>query len=91
MDVCRINLSHGEYEDHVRVINSIRQINKELDQHVAILVDLQGPKLRIGDLVEKNIELIAGNEITFTTKECTGTSELLIHELQTIPAGCKNW
>ena len=48
VDVCRLNLSHGEDSVHEGVINTIRDLNKELNLHTSILVDLQGPKLRIG-------------------------------------------
>ncbi|MFC2137512.1 pyruvate kinase [Bacteroidota bacterium] len=74
VDVCRLNFSHGNYEDHLQAIKIIRELNKELDIHVAILADLQGPKIRIGE-VEKNTELIDGKEFILTTHECTGNSE----------------
>ena len=47
VDVCRINFSHGAYEDHAKVVNLIREINEENGLHTAVLADLQGPKLRI--------------------------------------------
>jgi pyruvate kinase len=75
VNVCRINFSHGSYENVLIQITNIREINKKLNTHVAILADLQGPKLRIG-LVENNgVELIVGKEIVITTKECIGTAE----------------
>lgn len=74
-DVCRINFSHGSYENVVEQINNIRAINKKLDMHTAILADLQGPKLRIGVVENNGVELVSGNEIVITTTECVGTAE----------------
>ena len=50
MDVARLNFSHGKYEDHEKVINALRQISDELNKPVTILQDLQGPKIRVGQL-----------------------------------------
>ncbi len=63
-DVCRLNFSHGTQEDHLDVINKVRQLNKELGTTVALLADLQGPKIRLGKIkndeiiIEKDQELI---------------------------------
>jgi len=74
-NVCRLNFSHGSHEDHIETMKIIRQLNKELGFHVAILADLQGPKLRIGEVENNGVELIAGKEITITNHECLGTAE----------------
>ena len=50
VDVCRINFSHGDWDTHLDIVKKIRQVNEELGTHVAILGDLQGPKLRIGEV-----------------------------------------
>jgi pyruvate kinase len=50
MNVARLNLSHGNYEDHGEVISTIRSLSKEMNKSVAILLDLQGPKIRTGKL-----------------------------------------
>jgi pyruvate kinase len=75
VDVCRINFSHGSYEDHLQVIKNIKEINKELWVHTAILADLQGPKLRIGVVENDRAELINGNEIIITTEKMIGNAE----------------
>ncbi|MFM7218423.1 MAG: pyruvate kinase [Bacteroidota bacterium] len=72
VDVCRINLSHGDYSHHREIIHHIRSINRELGVHTAILVDLQGPKLRIGEVRNNSMLLEKGSEIRFTTEECIG-------------------
>jgi len=74
-DVCRINFSHGSHENASDQIKNIREINKKLGAHTAILADLQGPKLRIGSVENNSVELVAGKEIIITTNECIGTAE----------------
>ncbi len=74
-DVCRINFSHGSYENVLSQINAIRTINKNLGTHTAILADLQGPKLRIGTVENNSVELVANHEIIITTEECIGTAK----------------
>ncbi len=75
VNVCRINFSHGAYDNVLTQINNVRALNKKLNTHVAILADLQGPKLRIGTVENNSVELIVGKEIVITTKECIGTAE----------------
>lgn len=75
VNVCRINFSHGSYENVLTQINNVRALNTKLNTHVAILADLQGPKLRIGVVENNGVELIVGNEIIITTKECTGNAQ----------------
>lgn len=67
VDMCRINFSHGELSTHLKVINNIRQANKELGTHVAIMGDLQGPKLRIGKVENNKMTLKNGSTVTLTT------------------------
>jgi pyruvate kinase len=74
VDVCRINFSHGSHENHAHVVKYIREINEELGLHTAILADLQGPKLRIGDVENNGVELVKGNDLTFTTKKMLGNA-----------------
>ncbi len=73
VDVFRLNFSHGSHEEHKKSIEKIHKINKKLNTKTAILVDLQGPKLRLGELKEESFELKEGNEIIFTTKKVLGT------------------
>ena len=69
VDVCRINFSHGEWDAHLSMINKIRQVNEELGTHVAILADLQGPKLRIGKVDENKMFLEDGATMLLTTED----------------------
>jgi pyruvate kinase len=75
VDVCRINFSHGAYEDHAKVLNYIREINAELGLHTAILADLQGPKLRIGEVENNGVQLVTGNDLVITTQKAIGNAE----------------
>jgi pyruvate kinase len=76
VDVCRLNFSHGSHDAHLAVIERIRKINQELGTHVSILMDLQGPKLRIGK-VDGELLLTDGQIITVTTEACLCTNEIL--------------
>lgn len=75
VDVFRLNFSHGSHEEHLEVINNIKKINKTYGMHVSILADLQGPKLRVGDMENGGVEIKSGSEIMFTTEKIVGTSE----------------
>jgi pyruvate kinase len=77
VDVCRLNFSHGSYDDHLQVIENINKVNEELDSPACILLDLQGPKLRIGEVMAGGIHLVSGKIIEITTEKMVGTPELL--------------
>ena len=64
-NVFRLNTSHGTMEDHREKFNLIRQVSKELDVYCAIMIDLQGPKIRVGNLI-KEIELKNGEQVIFS-------------------------
>lgn len=67
MNVARLNFSHGKHSDHKALMNTIRAASRKLGVPVAILQDLQGPKIRTGDLPEKGIKLKNGETIVLTT------------------------
>jgi pyruvate kinase len=75
VDVLRMNLSHDTHQEHLKTISYIREINEELGSTVAILGDLQGPKLRVGDMENDVVQLEEGQDFSFVTEPCTGTSE----------------
>src|SRR5215217_4306464 len=66
MDVARLNFSHGSAEEHAETAQLVRTASGRAGRAVAVLQDLPGPKLRIGQLVEGIAELKAGDRITFT-------------------------
>jgi len=84
VNVFRINFSHADYEDVEERVKIIREINKRRDFHVAILADLQGPKLRVG-VMKKGVKLALGDTFTFTTEECEGTKEKAFMTYQNFP------
>jgi pyruvate kinase len=67
VDVFRINFSHAEYSNVEKIIKTIRELNLELNTHIPILADLQGPKIRIGNLPGDKIKIRKGDRLTFTT------------------------
>lgn len=75
VDVCRINSSHGEHAVMEQMINNVRELNKKLHTHVAILFDLQGPKIRIGDLIGGSFPINNGEELILTPHEVEGNRE----------------
>ena len=78
LNVARLNFSHGSYEDHSEAIRTIRSISRTHNRPVAILLDLQGPKLRVGKLKGGTaVELKAGDTFCITTEACQGTAELV--------------
>lgn len=85
VDVCRLNFSHGDYQQHLNCIKIIRQINDELNIHVAILADLQGPKLRVGKVENNAVELKSGETIKIVTNECIGNSERVYLNYERFP------
>ena len=88
VNVFRINFSHANYEIVKKQVKQIREINQEMGYNVAILADLQGPKLRVG-IMEEGVVLEAGDTFVFTTKECTGTREKAFMTYQSFPQDVK--
>ena len=75
VNVFRLNFSHGSHEDKLKIIENIRQINKTEPYNISILGDLQGPKLRVGEIENNALHLQAGDILTFTQEKCVGTME----------------
>ncbi len=75
VNVFRLNFSHGSHEDKLRIIEYIRQINKTEPYNVAILADLQGPKLRVGEIENNALPLKAGDILTFINEKVVGNME----------------
>jgi pyruvate kinase len=73
VNVFRLNFSHGTHAQHQQVIEHIHRINDDFPFNIAILADLQGPKLRVGEIDGGAMDLKAGDEFLFTNKECVGS------------------
>src|SRR6478609_693622 len=74
-DVFRLNFSHGSHEDHQKVIDNIRALNKEHNANICILQDLQGPKIRTDEIENNGVELVAGAKIVIQREKMLGTAE----------------
>ena len=77
MDVARLNFSHGSYEFYRELVTNIRALNEELGLNTAILADLQGPKLRVGEMENGAIDLADGSELVITTEPVKGRPGLV--------------
>ena len=75
VNVFRLNFSHGSHEDKGKIIEHIREINNKEPYNIAILADLQGPKLRVGEIENDALEIKPGDILTFTNEKCIGTKE----------------
>lgn len=72
VDVFRLNFSHGEYADHQARYQCIRKLEKRYERPIAVLLDLQGPKLRIGAFVQGSVQLVSGQRFTLMRNPCVG-------------------
>ena len=73
MNVARLNFSHGEHAVHGQTIANVRAVDEQLGTHTALLADLQGPKLRIGELEGGQIQLVDGEELLIRTGKEVGS------------------
>ncbi|HEV7237555.1 MAG TPA: pyruvate kinase, partial [Ktedonobacteraceae bacterium] len=90
MNVARLNFSHGTHAEHQLVIQRVRAISARLGCAVAILQDLQGPKIRTGTLQDgKPVTLVDGSHITITTRDVAGTAQILSTTYKPLPQDVK--
>ena len=89
MDVARINRSHGAPAEHEAVIRHVRAAAKASGRAVAVLVDLQGPKIRLGRFAEEKVHLDEGDIFTITTEDVPGTKELASTTYKGLPGDAR--
>ncbi|WP_026048822.1 pyruvate kinase [Actinomyces timonensis] len=90
MNVARINRSHGSAEDHEKVIARVREAAEASGRSIAILVDLQGPKIRLGRFVgDQKVMLNKGDEFTITTDDVLGTVKRSSTTFKGLPGDCR--
>ncbi|GIV40081.1 MAG: pyruvate kinase [Thermonema sp.] len=89
VDVFRLNFSHGSHEEHLEVVRHIRAINEQYGFNLAILQDLQGPKIRIGEIENGEVELKKGQRFVITIEETTGNAERVSTTYQSLPEDVK--
>jgi pyruvate kinase len=85
MDVARLNFSHGSHENHTLVYNRLRTISSRLGRPVTILQDLQGPKIRTGEIENGQVEIHAGQRLTLTTRKVVGNAERVSVDFPGLP------
>lgn len=89
MNVARLNLSHGEYKDHEAQLKLVRELASKKGVSVAILVDLQGPKIRLGRFEAGEHDLEIGDQLVITTEDVVGTKERVSTTYRGLPGDCK--
>jgi len=78
MNAVRLNFSHGSYEEHTYVIKTIRSLSRTMNKSIGIILDLQGPKIRIGKMKDGNpVELRKNRTLRITTKSVAGTADIV--------------
>jgi pyruvate kinase len=89
MNVARLNFSHGSHRDHAEKIRTIRDVSARLGIPVAIIQDLGGPKIRVGDILDPGIRLIPGQTFVLTSQEVEGTEERVSVSYPNLPQEVK--
>lgn len=89
MDVARLNFSHGDHETHREVFNRIRRQSQKRNKAISILLDLQGPKIRVGKIKGGQLTLSPGEELTITTEPIEGENGRVPTSYQSLPQDVK--
>jgi len=89
MNMARLNLSHGGHDEHQKRLDLVRAAAKKANKEVAILVDLQGPKIRLGRFSSGPHELSRGDTFTITTDDVAGTKDKVSTTYKGLPGDCK--
>jgi pyruvate kinase len=89
MNMARLNLSHGSYEEHQNRLDRVREASAAAKVPVAILVDLQGPKIRLGKFSDGPHDLVRGDIFTITTDDILGTKDRVSTTFKNLPGDCK--
>jgi pyruvate kinase len=85
MNVARLNFSHGDFAGHAEVIRRLREAANRTGRRLAIMADLPGPKMRIGELAEEPVELQIGDRLILTTDEIVGDRQRVSVSLKELP------
>ncbi len=89
MNVVRINFSHGSHKDHERTIGYVREVAKKYNYSIPVLMDLQGPKIRVGQMKDGGQLVEAGDLVEITTKDVEGTKSLIPIDYEGLSADAK--
>ena len=85
VNAVRLNMSHGNYDFYSTIFENIHTVRTELNCPLAILADLQGPKIRIGELSKPEIEIFSGNKIEITTEDIIGDDKIISTSYKSLP------
>jgi pyruvate kinase len=86
MNVARLNLSHGDYAEHEEIYRRVRKASDEAGRAVGVMVDLQGPKIRLGRFAEGPVQVTPGSDLTITTRDVPGDAGLCSTTYGGLPA-----
>jgi len=89
MNVARINFSHGSHEVHGATIDTVKQVDAKLGTYTAVLADLQGPKLRVGDIEGGEMELVPGKTLTIQVGNGLGKDDRVFTDYEAFAADVK--
>lgn len=89
VDAVRLNMSHGDYSFFSSIFENIHTARTELNSPIAILADIQGPKIRIGELTDRHIEIFSGNEIEITTDDMVGGQKIISTSYKSLTTDAK--
>ncbi|MDJ0738493.1 MAG: pyruvate kinase [Gammaproteobacteria bacterium] len=89
MNVARLNFSHGDFDNHARIIATLRDAADRAGRRLAIMADLPGPKIRIGELASEPVELAIGDSVVLTTDEIIGDGRRFSVNFERLPLAVK--
>ncbi len=85
MDIARLNFSHGDFAWHRKMIEAVRSSSRKVGKRVAIMADLPGPKIRIGQIADGSVRIVSGSILTLTTEEIPGSPERISVNFSGLP------
>ena len=85
MDVARLNFSHGNHGEHINRIRAVREASKLENKAVAVMLDIKGPEVRVGEIEGDKIQLVKGQRIALTSRKCLGTAERISTTYENLP------
>lgn len=88
VDIFRLNFSHGTHEDHLKVIKFVRELNQELGTTIGLLQDLQGPKIRVNEMLP-DVVIERGQKLVITTRDLVGNDEVVCTSYKSLPRDVK--
>ena len=91
LNVARLNFSHGTHEDHAQIYARIRRLSKELGQPITIMQDLQGPKIRTGEIKDGQVLLKSGQNLILTVNPVIGDADTVSVDFPLLTEVVEEW